>query len=107
MARQLYSTLLLSMFAAGETTEITVPEGSIAVVRDIVAVVFGSPAGSACEVRVGSGQEFLMLWEPTEADSTFHTEMRQVVNPLELIRGVAQGPSTFSLRVSGYLLSAS
>lgn len=105
MARQpVYSTLFYEGYGEPVSGEYTVPDGYLAVVRDIVGLSEGDP-DIILQVAVNPADSTIAYLEFGSADVGFvHWEGRQVVNPGSTIAIDASGTTFVSARVSGYLL---
>lgn len=109
MPRTLYTTLFLGdlVVPAGPELEYTVPDGHIAIIRDISAVmgVVGLE-NSKLIVSAGSAAIFQAI-SPPGATRSVHWEGRVAAIAGNLIHAACSGDltCTWNIRVTGYLLS--
>lgn len=102
----IYSTLFVEANAVNVLAEYDVPDGFVAVIRDICMLLYGSPSDTAAYVFNGTDTGVVTYALHTDPFQAVHWEGRQVFPTGSRIIAQAQGPAQVSLRVSGYLLAA-
>lgn len=99
-----YSTRFIGLaVTAGESAYYTVPEGYVAVVRDISILPTASGLTSA-QVAINGVTRFFQVVSATSGVS-LHQEMRAVLNPGEELVFDCAGANCY-VCISGYLLSS-
>lgn len=105
MAQPVYSTLFVAATAVNVDARYTVPDGHIAVVRDVNFFFNGTPnntAAQAYDLTTASYIAYHLMVNPFE---NFHWEGRQVLDAGATLQGASSGPNGCSIRISGYLLT--
>lgn len=107
MPRAVYSTRFLA--TAGDpiaTVEYTVPDGFVAVVRDVTGYAVNGGTGG---ITVWLSIEGWVLWHlpaPPSVPTTYTQSMRVVLQAGETLTAQGGYTATSSVLVSGYLLSS-
>jgi hypothetical protein len=105
MARTIYSTRFLSLGITNQVVDYVVPDGYVAVVRSVTAVILGGPTACVGSLQLGGTRVPVVFMSNVNGNDQKQIEMRQVVNAEETIRITASSGNTIYWAVSGYLLT--
>jgi hypothetical protein len=104
MASTLYTQLLLAEYLSADgAVTVTVPDGQLWVVRDIVASFASTGDTAALNVEDDVGVTIAFL-QPTPGFNMVHWEGRQAIAQGHELVAVA-GPIAVSVRITGYAFS--
>lgn len=100
-----YSTLFIEAIAIEAFAEYVVPDGYLAVVRDVSALNLGAADDTAFNVENHSTSAIICYHGFVDEFEWFHADVRQVVEAGSTISMQVSGPTETSVRVCGYLLT--
>lgn len=105
MARNVYSHLFFEAAGSPINESYTVPDGYVAVIRDICAIAVPNDAGATFDIGVTPSGTAIFFYQGPGQGLYVHQELRAVVNTGDTIVLTATAETTVQVRVSGYLLS--